>query len=292
MMPSSTELVYFLEVSQTLNVSRAAERLGITQPTLSLAIQRLEDSIGTPLFIRTKTGVQLTRAGCRLAHQTRTIIREWEKLREEVLKDEEEIRGSYILGAHPSVSLFTLPQIIEPLMKQHEKLELKLVHGLSRKITEEVISFKIDFGIVVNAVQHPDIVIKQLWEDTVTLWTSKNGSPLQDPFSGKAVLICDPELIQTDSILKKIKKSQIKFSRIITSSNLELIASLTQTGAGIGILPSRVATNQALALTLKPLKHAPCFQDRHSLIFRADAQKSKANRSLAHEIERLLKKMN
>lgn len=289
MTPSSSELHYFLEVSQTLNVSRAAERLGISQPTLSLAIQRMEEVMGTPLLIRSKTGVQLTRAGHKLARQAGTLIREWERLREDVLKDEEEIRGSYIVGAHPSVALFTLPRFVERLLAKHDGLELKLMHGLSRKITEDVISFKIDFGIVVNALPHPDLIIKQLWEDTVTLWSSKKTSPLQDPESGKAVLICDPELIQTDSVLKQIKKSEFKFSRIVTSSSLEVVASLVNSGAGVGILPSRVARNESLNLNLKPIKSAPEFLDKHSLIFRADAQKSKANRSLAHEIEAHLK---
>ena len=290
MMPSQSELIYFLEVSQTLNVSRASERLGVSQPTLSLAIRRLEDSVGTALLIRSKTGVQLTRAGQKLARQAGALIRDWERLREDVLRDEEEIRGSYILGAHPSVALFTFSKFIEELASKHPGLEFKLVHGLSRKITEDVISFKIDFGIVVNAVQHPDLVIKHLWDDTVTLWTSKTSTPLQDPKSGKAVLICDPDLIQTDSVLKQLKKSQLQFHRVMTSSSLEVIASLVNSGAGVGVLPTRVAQNEALRLDLKALKNAPEFQDRHSLIFRSDTQTSKANRQLGREIEQILKR--
>lgn len=289
MMPSQSELIYFLEVSQTLNVSRASERLGVSQPTLSLAIRRLEESVGTALLIRSKTGVQLTRAGHKLARQAQALIRDWEKLREDVLKDEEVIRGNYTLGAHPSVALFTFPKFVEALASKHEGIELKCVHGLSRKVTEDVISFKIDFGVVVNAVQHPDLIIKHLWDDTVTLWTSKKETALQDPKSGRGVLICDPELIQTDSVLKQIKKSQMRYARIITSSSLEVIASLVNSGAGMGILPTRVAQNEVLNLDLEAIKNAPQFQDRHSLIFRADTQTSKANRQLAREIERILK---
>jgi len=60
MLPSAAELEYFLEVANTLNLSRASERLGLSQPSLSLAIKRLELSIGTQLFIRHKQGVTLT----------------------------------------------------------------------------------------------------------------------------------------------------------------------------------------------------------------------------------------
>src|SRR5688500_618008 len=107
MIPSPSELHYFIEVSNTLNVSRAAERLGISQPTLSLAIQRLENNIGAPLLIRTKSGVKLTHAGQKLVTQARSLIHEWDKIRGDALKDEAEIRGRYTIGCHPSVALYS-----------------------------------------------------------------------------------------------------------------------------------------------------------------------------------------
>jgi LysR family transcriptional regulator, cell division regulator len=145
-----------------------------------------------------------------------------------------------------------------------------------------------DFGIVVNPLQHPDLMIKELWKDTVLLWTSNSGSGLQDLKTGKAVLICDLELIQTESVMKQIKKSQFQFQRLVTSSSLQVIASLVGSGAGIGILPTRVAKNSALNLALKPVKGSSEFADRHCLIFHADAQRSRAIRNLAHEIEHFL----
>src|SRR5690349_7643935 len=109
MLPSPSELQYFIEVSNTLNVSRAAERLGISQPTLSLAIQRLEHGFGAPLLLRSKSGVTLTNAGRKLVAQARHLLDEWEKIRQDALKDESEIRGRYTLGCHASVALYSLP---------------------------------------------------------------------------------------------------------------------------------------------------------------------------------------
>ncbi len=105
MLPSPTELHYFIEVTNTLNVSRAAERLGVSQPTLSLAIQRLEANFGAPLLIRTKSGVRMTHAGQKLVAQARTLLSEWERLRSDAMKDETEIRGRYTIGCHTSVAL-------------------------------------------------------------------------------------------------------------------------------------------------------------------------------------------
>ncbi len=285
MMPSASELQYFLEVTNTLNVSRAAERLGISQPTLSLAIQRLEHSCGTPLLIRTKAGVKLTHAGQKLVVQVRSLISDWERIKGDVLKDEEEVRGQYTIGCHTSVALFSLPEFLPSLLQENPHFELKLVHDLSRKITEDVISFKIDFGIVVNPWEHPDLIIRPLWKDEVTLWTAKKPTPLQDAFSGEGILIADPDLIQSQTILKQLSKSKMKFKRNITSSNLEVISSLIAHGCGVGILPTRVAT-RLKSLELKTAaKDSPKFYDKICLVYRADAQRSKANRTLAKFIE-------
>lgn len=285
--PSSAELLYFIEVSNTLNVSRAAERLGISQPTLSLAIQRLEANLGTPLLIRSKSGVQLTHAGQKFLGRARQFVNEWERLKDDTLRDETEIRGRYVIGAHPSVALYAFPDLIARLLAEHPGLELKLTHDLSRKITEDVISFQADFGIVVNPWKHPDLIIKQLAKDEVTLWTSRKPSKLQDVTSGQGVLICDPELVQSQSILRGLSKAGMEFGRVLTSSNLEVIATLVASGAGVGILPGRVAS-RVESYGLKPVdKVGPKFSDSHCLVFRADAQHSKASRLLGKRIQEL-----
>src|SRR5687768_10713261 len=116
MIPSSADLTYFLEVAATRNISRAAERLGITQPALSLALKRLENTIGTELLIRTKVGVQLTKPGVRVAARARDLIDEWHKLRNDALRDEHEISGRYCIGCHPSVALYSLPHFLPNLL--------------------------------------------------------------------------------------------------------------------------------------------------------------------------------
>ncbi len=279
MLPTSSEITYFVEVAQTLNISRAAERLGVSQPTLSLAIKRLEDSFGLPLLLRTKSGVKLTPAGAKFQKHSLELLREWERLRDSAVKDESELRGTYTVGCHPSVALYALPAFLPDLLSENPGLEIRLVHDLSRRITEDVISFKIDFGIVVNPWKHPDLVIRQLCKDEVTLWSSPNSkSPEADL---EKMLLCDPDLLQTQAILRQLSKKKSKFGRMLTSPNLEVIGELVSTGMGVGILPGRVARR----FNLKPFPIGVNFFDLHCLVFRADAQKSKASRAIAKFIE-------
>lgn len=288
MIPSPSELKYFLEVSQTLNLSRAAERLGISQPTLSVAIQRLENSVGTDLFVRTKTGVRLTQSGHKLEAQVKHLMAEWEKIRADAIRNEEELHGRYTLGCHPSVALFALPRFLPQIIRDNPGFELKLVHDHSRKITEDVVSFRVDFGIVVNPVEHPDLVIRHLCDDEVTLWTGPGSAPEQDPFSGKGVLICDTDLLQTQSLIQQMARKGMVFKRTLTTSSLEVITSLVASCAGVGLLPGRVAGRDK-ALGLRPLRtDGPKFMDQICLVYRADAQKSKASRTILKIIERSL----
>ena len=102
MIPSPTELSYFLEIVLTKNISRASERLGITQPSLSLAIKRLESDVGCELLLRSKTGVALTKAGQRFSQSAKKLLQEWECVHQSIKKEETEITGQYRLGAHIS----------------------------------------------------------------------------------------------------------------------------------------------------------------------------------------------
>lgn len=289
MVPAFTDIAYFIEVAQTKNISRAAERLGITQPSLSSAIKRLEDSVGATLFIRSRTGVQLTKPGKELLNRGRMLLLNWEQLRADINKRETAVSGEYVIGCHPSVALYSLPHFLPNLMQEYPELEIKLVHDLSRKITEGVISFEIDFGIAVNPVNHPDLVIKELCTDDVLFWTAGKPSSTQNLNPKNGVLICDLNLTQVQKLLGDLEKKKLGFKRIIQSSSLEVITELTAAGAGIGILPKRVASRSASS-KLKPLdEKMPTFKDKICLVYRADSQKTMGGKVIFEAIRKSIK---
>lgn len=277
MIPSSADLKYFMEIAQTQNVSRAAERLGISQPSLSLAIRRLEQQLGAALFIRSKRGVSITQAGRQLLAKARCLQESWEDVQASALASMEKVQGSYTLGCHPSVGLHSLKGVIPKLLAAHPQLNLTLKHDLSRRITEDVISMKVDIGIVVNPVHHPDLVILPLCKDEFTLWRSAQKMETED------VLICDPDLAQAQTLMKKLGSQGIKISRVMTSGNLEVIADLTAHGAGYGLLPAQVAARTCKRIVRVP--RAPVFYDDHCLIFRVENRAAKSIQAIQKAIK-------
>jgi DNA-binding transcriptional LysR family regulator len=266
------DIRYFNVVINTLNLTRASEILGVAQPTLSYSIKRLEKELGGDLLIRLKNGVQLTKLGEDFAKQGRVVLFEWEQAQKLVENQRDVVSGKYSIGIHSSVALYSLEHFLPKLSRAHPGLEFSLKHGLSREIVEQVINWKIDFGMVVNPKNHLDLVIKELCKDKITLFS--NGE-------NHNTLLFEPNLNQTQTILKKLKKSSIVIEKKMTSESLEVIAKLTSLGVGIGVLPERVAKQQP---NLKPLKNAPYFVDRICLVYRKEKQKSIASEAIISAI--------
>ncbi len=289
MLPASGDLLYFIEVAQTLNLSRAAERLGVSQPTLSLSLKRLEESVGISLFVRSTKGVVLTPAGKKLLGGARSLLEEWGQLASSARRDQDEVTGRYRLGCHASVALYTLPFVLPELLKEFPELDVSLAHDLSRRIAEDVISLRLDLGLVINPVEHPDLVIQPLFDDEVTFWTLRKPTRHQDVTGDDAVLICDPDLLQTQHLLKSMSRAGLKFRRVIHSSSLEVITSLVAAGAGVGLLPGRVATRTPSEGIVR-LPDAPAFKDRLTLVYRIEGRKLRSLQTIAAKIKSLLLK--
>ena len=271
MIPHYTDIQYFNVIAETLNLSRASERLGVVQPTLSQSLRRLEDAAGTSLFIRKKNGMELTPAGHVFREKSQEFLQNWTKIVKEVHGILNLPQGRFKIGVHVSVGLYFLGHFLPQLLKDHPLIEVDLVHGLSREILEELVTGKVDFGLVINPRPHPDLVLKSLLKDRVGIWTSKGK---YDPDQ----VIADFGLNQSESVLKRFNKL---FSRKVSSSSLEIIADLTQKGVGVGVLPERVAR----LYDLQALPESPWFSDELFLCYHSERQKSQAAKIIIDAIK-------
>ena len=266
---SASDLLFFTEMASTLNLTRASERLGVTQPSISQALARVETHLGEKVFVRHKKGVTLTPAGHQLLINSRSLLQEWEKIRARAKSSMHERVGSFTIGCHPSVARYALAPFLKRIL-ENESLEIQLQHDISRNITERVISSQIDIGIVVNPVKHPDLVLYKLYTDEVCLWDlpTKNYSKLETQKG--LTIIYDPSMNQAQFILQQLQKKKISISRFITSSNLDVIAELTSSGCGVGILPTRVA--QLSRSKLHAIPNLPNFSDTIYLAIRVESK--------------------
>lgn len=274
MLPNANDLEYFLEVTKTLNISKASERMGVAQPTITQSIHKLESLLGAQLLIRTKTGVHLTKIGQKMSYQAALIYRHWNSMRREVQHDLYELHGKYTIGAHPAIAIFTLPIFFRELSRRAPNIEIDLIHDRSRNITEEIINFKIDFGFVVNPVKHPNLILKKICDDSVCLFEAKNERYSETIFGNL-------ELKQTDWMLKQLNKSKFRYKNFVATPDLVVIYKLVNSGAGFGILPSLVVKTQSNNNLTLVDSILPSYKDQIFLAYRRETLSSNAAKLIA-----------
>jgi DNA-binding transcriptional LysR family regulator len=271
------ELKSFLELCRTLNVNRAAERLGVSQPGLSHLMKRLETELGVKLFDRSKQGLSLTRPGARLRASAERLVADWDGLVREVRNEDLEVSGRFRLGCHVAVASYALVPLVVKLQKDLPRVELELQHGLSRHMTEGVITRALDLALAINPPRHPDLVIRELIQDEVTIWSLSRRAGAAPP----DMLVYDPEMLQAQSVLKQIEKRGLVFRKHLRTPSLELAAQIAATGSAAAILPGRVARGIVRHVKLEPVDAGiKPYMDRLALVYRAGFQKSAGGRAL------------
>lgn len=273
MIDNLTDLKYFLEIAKTGNITRASERLGVTQPSLTLALKRLEEKAGITLLERTRKGTHLTRQGEGLVKVGERMLLEWERDVRMLAQGQEQPIGKYSVGMHTTVAQYTLQSFVPQLLEKFPELEFEFQHDLSRKILEKVISRECDLGLVINPVPHPDLVLQKLLTDEVTLF--------KHPSYKGDVLILDPSLKQSQALLKNIRKV-FPFKREMHSPSLEVVRHLCESKAGVAILPTRVAEQ---ASGIKALAGAPVFKDELYLVYRMERKSEMSFKQLTSAIK-------
>ncbi len=255
-MPRIDDLKYFVTVAEVGNVSRASEILGLSQPALSQALKRLEDELGQSLFDRSNSGLRLRRDGTRFLTSAREMIETWQRAVR--LASSTDAIGHYRIGMHNSVALYSLPLFAKALLAKHPGLTFSIHHGLSRHVANDVIEHRYDLGVVINPPAHPDLVIKRLGVDEVALYRTKAAID-------ESTLLVQSDLMQSQEILKQLKKLKRPFQRQIEASSLEVVATMAVEGCGVAVLPGRVAAHYS---QLRRLDQSPIVKDLISLIYR------------------------
>jgi DNA-binding transcriptional LysR family regulator len=258
------EVGYFLTIAETLNVSKAAEILGIQQSGLSRALHRLEDDMGQNLFSRKNNGLVFTVAGIAFLKAIKNTKTNWEDNFKALLSSSDEPMGLIKIGLHPSFGQNYLPKIISDLNKIFPSVELE-IHSLpSLTVVRKLMAQELDFGLVASPLKQPDLIAKTIGEDYLATY-QKDLSVIP-----KYVLF-NPETLMSNSMLRKV--SGLKK---IAIDDYELLAKSAITQYQLALLPQSVAQNYS---ELKQVSGI-LAKTKISLICQKDKQKSLAYKKI------------
>ncbi|MBV8080227.1 MAG: LysR family transcriptional regulator [Actinobacteria bacterium] len=179
------QLAAFCAVVERRSFSQAAERLGVTQPAVSLQVRALEKRLGTQLLDRSGRRVEPTEAGLRLYRGAQRLLALEKQLVAEVgLEGDEELAGTFEIGASTGPGGIVLSQLLCEFGVQHPELHVTLWVFDTQTIVERVAERELELGVVGAARRHRGVVFEPFFRDPVVLVC-----PPGHPFAGKSVSI-------------------------------------------------------------------------------------------------------
>lgn len=146
-------LEYFLAVAKTGNITKAAEQLHVTQPTISRQLMELEEQMGAPLMIRGKRQVTLTDAGVLFQQRAQEIIDLMDKTSRDIADQNDLVGGTVSIGCVESCVSRMLPEVLKEFSALHPKVGYELYSADGDDIREKLDRGELDFGILVEPVE-------------------------------------------------------------------------------------------------------------------------------------------
>lgn len=162
------QLEAFVAVARCGSISGAAEELYVGQPAVTARIQALERALGTPLFLRGRTGSRLTEAGRALQPHAHRALSAVDAARRAVGDVVSGSGGRLTIGAAPAVSTYVLPAVLHRFQQEHPGVQLSVRSGHSEEVLAMVLREEVEVGLM-RPIQHAEIITSPLYEDQLVL---------------------------------------------------------------------------------------------------------------------------
>lgn len=159
------QLRYFVAVAEAGTFTRAAERLGIAQPSLSQQIARLEDELGAALFDRFGRSISLTETGRALRPRAENILRSVREAERDIRVDVAEGRGALAVGAIPTIAPYLLPRVVKSFRKRCPEAELSLREDLTENLVASLKKGELDLAILSPPIDDDQIELEDLFHE-------------------------------------------------------------------------------------------------------------------------------
>ena len=246
----------FIDVAETGNFTKSAERIGYTQSGVSHLLKSLENEVGFPLFIRSKKGVTLTQSGENLLPLVRELLASNEKIEQTI----EEIKGYEIgkiyIGTFTSVSISWLPQIIYEFEKKYPSITISIKEGGTDEIEQWIDDHTIDIGFLSERHTKP-MDFLPLYEDPLVAIVPLDHERAKDEYLSMQEIHEKPFIISTIGtdydIHHALSDANIKPAIKYSCTDDHAIVSMVANHLGISILPELIVKDYGHEVAIKKL---------------------------------------
>ena len=270
----------FLEVARRGSVSRAAEALFITQPTLTARLHGLERELGTPLFLRTPHGMRLTDAGRAWVPFAERALRALIDGRDALEQVKTASAGHLMIAAAPAVSTYVLPGLLERFVAAHPRVEVSVRTGHSEDVLELVLRDEVQIGLG-RAIRHPDIELRPFHTEDLVLVCAPD-HPFTRRDSVAMAEVANEKLIMFDRTSSYYEITQgaflsagVKLRGLMELDSIEAAKKMVERGLGVALLPGTAVEREVQGKMLRaiPMSDAPPMHNSIVAYRRRDAGK-------------------
>lgn len=254
-----TELRYIVAVARLKHFGRAAEACFVSQPTLSVAVKKLEDELGVQIFERGPGEVSITPAGDRVIEQAQRTLEEADKIRAIAKSSADPLDGPLRLGVIFTIAPYLLPQLIPVLRRRAPKMPLVIEENYTATLSERLRHGEIDAAILALPFDEPGITVTPLYDESFIVALAKTHPWAKRKTIGSGELAKESLLLLgtghcfRDQVLNacpSLNRSSAtpgSLQKTVEGSSLETIRLMVASGLGLTVLPASAV----------PVKRAP-----------------------------------
>ena len=240
-----TQLQYLIAVDNHRHFARAAEACFVTQPTLSMQIQKLEEELGVLLFDRSKHPVRPTAIGEKIIDQSRTVVHETQRINQILQAGKNQLEGPFKLGVIPTVASSLVPRFIEGFHQKFPKIQLQIQELQTDKIIDKLRLDELDAGILATPLNEKGLIERALYYEPFMAFIPDSHR------LGDETFITNSELDINDILLLNeghcFRNSVINICNqkpehgnqpvALESGNFETLVKLSKRGFGMTLIP-------------------------------------------------------
>ncbi|MCH8010043.1 MAG: LysR family transcriptional regulator [Chloroflexi bacterium] len=242
------QLEAYLQVAEHRNFSRAAEALGLTQPSVTARIQALERDLGESLFERNGRGVRLTEVGESFLPHVQRVLKALHDGKDAVQSLRKLELGTLRLGAAPTISTYVLPALLKEFSSRYPGLDVSVRTDYSQQIVQMVLADEVQMGLE-RGTTHPEVETIPLYSDDVILVTAaddafaERGSVDIEDLATRRLIMFNRGSSYYALVDNALRGAGLPVSPAMELDNMEATKKMVEVGLGIAMLP-RVAVAQ------------------------------------------------
>jgi len=258
-----TQLRYLVTIADEGSFTQAARKLHLSQPSLSLAIKKLEEEVGQPLFDRLTRRVVPTEAGDRILETARQVLSELERARGEVRDLKGAVTGTLRVGSIPTIGPFLLPDILQSYHRAFPDVTLQITEDVTTRLLTLMEEGKIDAALISTIPERPGIHTEFLGNEELVAIIS-----CDSPLAGKSeiqwhqlenqpFLVLGEEHCLSEQVSWFCHKNRLAGQTLLEGTQLATIAALVERGLGVSLVPALMVSGSSNRCCYRPLAQTP-----------------------------------